>query len=122
MALDDDALKNMPAIVQFPESAEPGCITYNLPNLNPPLKLSGASLSGIYLGTIKHWQVPPSRDNPGVNLRNQNIVVVPRSDGSGTSNIFTTYSAAVSPAWNKKAGKGLSVNWPIGLGAKAVRV
>jgi len=119
MALDDAALKSMPAIVQIPESAGPVCITYNLPNVNQPLKLSGASLSGIYLGTIKNWQDGTIRkDNPGVNLPNQNIVVVHRSDGSGTSNIFTTYLSTVNPDWNKKVGKGLSVNWPAGLGGK----
>jgi phosphate transport system substrate-binding protein len=119
MALDDAALKNMPDIVQIPESAGPVCITYNLPNLKQPLKLSGASLSGIYLGTIKNWQDATIRkDNPGVDLPSQNIVVVHRSDGSGTSNIFTTYLAAVNPDWNKKVGKGLSVSWPAGLGGK----
>lgn len=77
------------------------------PNLNQPLKLSGASLSGIYLGTIKNCQdAAIKKDNPGVNLPNQNIIVVQRSDGSGTSNIFNTYLAALSPDWNKKVGKG----------------
>ena len=119
MALDDTALKNMPDVVQIPESAGPVCITYNLPNLKQPLKLSAASLSGIYLGTIKNWQDGTiKKDNPGVDLPNQNIVVVHRSDGSGTSNLFTTYLAAVSPDWSKKAGKGLSVSWPAGLGGK----
>src|SRR5262252_416654 len=92
MALDDTALKNMPAVVQIPESAGPVCITYNLANVSQPLKLSAASLSGIYLGKIKNWQdATIKKDNPGVSLPNQNIVVVHRSDGSGTSNIFTTY-------------------------------
>jgi phosphate transport system substrate-binding protein len=119
MALDDTALKAMPAIVQIPESAGPVCITYNLPNLKQPLKLSGASLSGIYLGNIRNWQdATIKKDNPGIDLPNQNIIVVHRSDGSGTSNIFTTYLAAVSPDWNKKVGKGLSVSWPVGLGGK----
>ena len=57
-------------------------------------------------------------DNPGVNLPNQDIVVVHRSDGSGTSDIFTTYLAAVSPDWQKKVSKGLSVSWPTGIGGK----
>jgi phosphate transport system substrate-binding protein len=109
----------MPAVVQIPESAGPVCITYNLANVSQPLKLSAASLSGIYLGTIKNWQdAAIKKDNPGVNLPNQNIVVVHRSDGSGTTNIFTTYLAAVSPEWGTKTGKGLSVSWPVGLGGK----
>jgi len=119
MALDDAQIKEMPALVQIPDSAGPVCITYNLEHLNEPLKLSAASLSGIYMGTIKNWQDASIRkDNPGVNLPNQNIVVVHRSDGSGTSNIFTTYLAAVNPDWGKKIGKGLSVSWPLGIGGK----
>jgi phosphate transport system substrate-binding protein len=118
-ALDDNELKEMPALVQIPESAGPVCITYNLDNLKQPLKLSPASLSGIYLGTIKNWQDPAiKKDNPGVSLPNQSIIVVHRSDGSGTSNIFTTYLAAVNPDWDKKVGKGLSVSWPAGIGGK----
>jgi phosphate transport system substrate-binding protein len=119
LALDDNQLKEMPALVQIPETAGPVCITYNLPDLKQPLKLSSATLSGIYLGKIKNWQDPAlKKDNPGVNLPSQNIVVVHRSDGSGTSNIFTTYLSAVSQDWQQKAGKGLSINWPAGIGGK----
>jgi phosphate transport system substrate-binding protein len=118
-ALNDDQLKEMPALVQIPESAGPVCITYNIPNLNQPLKLSGTTLAGIFLGTIKNWQDPAiKKDNPDASLPNTNIVVAHRSDGSGTSNIFTTYLAKVSPDWQKKVGKGISVNWPAGLGGK----
>lgn len=119
LALDDTQLKEMPALVQIAETAGPVCITYNLPNLKQPLKLSWHSLSGIYLGTIKNWQdAAIKKDNPGVSLPNQDIVVVHRSDGSGITNIFTTYLAAVNPDWQKKAGKGLSVSWPAGIGGK----
>jgi len=77
MALDSTKLKDMPALVQVPETAGPVCITYNLPQLKQPLKLTGKTLSGIYLGTIKTWQDPAiKRDNPGVNLPSTNIVVV----------------------------------------------
>ena len=118
-ALDDEKLKEMPALVQIPESAGPVCITYNLPDLKKPLRLSAESLAGIYLGKIKTWQDPALRkDNPGVNLPKTDIIVAHRSDGSGTSNIFTTYLAAVSPEWEKKVGKGISVSWPAGLGGK----
>lgn len=118
-ALDDQKLKDMPPLVQIPESAGPVCITYNLPALKEPLRLSPASLAGIYLGTIKSWQDPKiKKDNPAAKLPKEAIVVAHRSDGSGTSNIFTTYLAAVSPEWDKKVGKGLSVSWPVGVGGK----
>lgn len=118
-ALDDDELKDMPPLVQIPESAGPVCITYNLPDLKSPLKLSPPVLAGIYLGTVKTWQDPEIRkDNPGTKLPRTAIVVAHRSDGSGTTNIFTTYLAAVSPEWAKKVGKGLAVSWPVGIGGK----
>ena len=119
LALADDQLKDMPALVQIPETAGPVCVTYNLQQLSQPLKLSGKTLSGIFLGTIKNWQDPGIKaDNPGVNLPNQAILVAHRSDGSGTTNIFTTYLSAVNPDWQSKVGKGLSVSWPAGIGGK----
>lgn len=118
-ALDDAQLKEMPAVIQIPESAGPVCITYNLPELKTPLKLSGATLAGIFLGTIKTWHDPAvKKDNAGVALPNEPIIVAHRSDGSGTTNIFTNYLAKVSPEWDKKVGKGISVSWPVGLGGK----
>ena len=118
-SLSDDQLKDMPAVIQIPESAGPVCITYNLPDLKKPLQLSASTLSGIYLGKIKNWQDPAvKKDNPGVALPKEAIVVAHRSEGSGTTNIFTTYLDKVSPEWSKKIGKGISVNWPVGLGGK----
>lgn len=118
-ALDDDKLKEMPALVQIPESAGPVCITYNLPDLQQPLRLSAESLAGIFLGKFKNWQDPElKKDNPGAKLPKTAIIVAHRSDGSGTTNIFTTYLAAVSPEWQKGVGKGISVSWPAGLGGK----
>ena len=119
-ALTDEQLKQMPMpVVQIAESAGPVCITYNLPELKKPLRLTPAALSGIFLGTIKKWTDPAIvKANPGVQLRDKDIIVAHRSDGSGTSNIFTSYLAAVNPEWAKKVGKGLSVNWPVGLGGK----
>src|SRR5215475_7138459 len=117
-ALDDQQLQGMPALLQIPESAGPVCITYNLPELKTPLKLSADVLAGIYLGKIKKWQDPAiKKDNPGVTLPAHDIIVAHRSDGSGTTNIFTTYLAKVSPEW-AKVGKGISVSWPTGLGGK----
>ncbi len=118
-ALDDQQLKEMPPLVQIPESAGPVCITYNLPEIKGQLKLSGTTLAGIYLGKIKKWQdAAIKKDNPGVSLPAHDIVVAHRSDGSGTTNIFTTYLAKISPDWQSQVGKGISVNWPTGLGGK----
>lgn len=117
-ALDDEKLKQMPPLVQIPESAGPVCITYNLPELKVPLKLSGAALAGIYLGQIKTWQdAAIKRDNADTDLPNHPVVVVHRADGSGTTNIFTAFLAKVNPGW-QKIGKGMSVSWPVGLGGK----
>jgi phosphate transport system substrate-binding protein len=119
VALNDEQLKTMPAVIQVPESAGPVCITYNLPELKQPLKLTGAALSGIYLGTIKNWHDPAIvKANPGVKLPATAIAVVHRSDGSGTTGIFTTYLSVVNPDWAKKVGASISVNWPVGLGGK----
>lgn len=120
MALPDDQLKEMPQpVIQIAESAGPVCITYNLPDLKQPLKLSDSTLAGIFLGTIKNWQDPKiKKDNAGVTLPKLPIVVAHRADGSGTTNIFTTYLSAVSPEWKQKVGQGLAVNWPVGVGGK----
>lgn len=119
VALKDEQLKGMPPVIQIPESAGPVCITYNLPDLKAPLRLTGETLSGIYLGTIKNWHDPAIlKANSGVKLPSTAIAVVHRSDGSGTTGIFTTYLAAVNPEWAQKVGAGISVNWPVGLGGK----
>ena len=118
-ALDDEKLKEMPALVQIPESAGPVCITYNLPDVKNPLKLSASSLAGIFLGKVKSWQDPQlKKDNPGLALPGTPIAVAHRSDGSGTTGIFTTYLAKVDPQWAKQVGKGIAVSWPVGLGGK----
>lgn len=118
-ALDDLQLKDMPALVQIPESAGPVCVTYNLSELKQPLRLSANTLAAIFLGKVKNWQDPAiKQDNPGAVLPNRDIVVAHRSDGSGTTNIFTTYLAKVSPDWQRQVGKGISVNWLVGMGGK----
>jgi phosphate transport system substrate-binding protein len=117
--LSDDQLKEMQPLIQVADSAGPVCITYNLPELKEPLKLTPAALAGIYLGNIKKWHDPAIvKANPGVNLPDSDIVVAHRSEGSGTTNIFTNYLVAVSPEWATKVGKGISVSWPVGLGGK----
>ncbi|MGB7188787.1 MAG: phosphate ABC transporter substrate-binding protein PstS [Acidobacteriaceae bacterium] len=119
VALTDAELKRMRAVIQFPESAGPVVVTYNLPQLMQPLRLSPGSLAGIFLGQIANWgDAKIAADNPGVKLPNEPILVVHRADGSGTTNAFTTYLSAVSADWKTKVGAGKSVNWPRGLGGK----
>jgi phosphate transport system substrate-binding protein len=117
--LNDEQVKEMSSVIQVPATAGPVCIVYNLPNLSAPLRLSAKSLSDIYLGNIISWQDPAiARDNPGVTLPRAAVIAVHRSDGSGTTNIFTSYLTSVSHEWSRMAGHGLSVTWPIGLGAE----
>jgi len=116
--LEDDQLKGMSPVVQIPVSAGPVCIVYNLPHLSAALRLSAKTLSDIYLGNVYTWQdAEIARENPRVNLPKGAIIVVHRSDGSGTTNIFTSYLSKVSRDWSWKSGHGLSVTWPSGLGA-----
>ena len=94
-------------------------ITYNLPSVTQPLKLTGDVLADIYLGTITKWNDPRiAALNPGVKLPGQDIVVVHRSDGSGTTYIFADYLSSVSPKWAAGPGKAVSISWPVGLGGK----
>ena len=116
--LSDDELKGMRPIVQIPVTAGPVSVIYNVSGVTVPLRLSGKTLAGIYSGDIISWQDPAiARENPGVKLPHAAIIVVHRSDGSGTTDIFTNYLSSVSPEWSAKAGHGLSVNWPVGIGA-----
>ena len=117
--LGDDELKSMPAVLQVPVTAGPVCIIYNLPQIKAALKLDGKTLADIYLGRIVTWNDPAiARSNPGLSLPKAAIIVVHRSDGSGTTSILTTYLTKVSPDWSKKPGAGISVQWPVGLGGK----
>ena len=92
---------------------------YNVPGVTGELKFTPEALAGIFLGKITTWNDPAiAKANPGVNLPAQNIIVVHRSDGSGTTYIFTDYLSKVSPDWQSGPGKGTSVKWPVGLGGK----
>ena len=94
-------------------------VTYNLPAAGTGLKLTPEAVAGIFLGEITKWNDPKiASANPGKELPDEAILVVHRSDGSGTSNIFTDYLTKVSESWSRKVGKGTSVNWPVGLGGK----
>ncbi len=117
--LSDEQVKTISPTIQVPGTAGPVCIIYNLPGVGRPLRLTPTALAGIYLGTIISWQDPVIvRDNPGVALPKAAVIVIHRSDGSGTTNVLTTYLSKISRDWSWKAGQGLSVSWPAGLGAE----
>ena len=92
---------------------------YNVPGVSGELKFTPAALAGIFLGKITSWNDPALTSvNPGVNLPNQPLIVIHRSDGSGTTYIFTDYLSKLSNEWQNQVGKGTSVKWPVGLGGK----
>src|SRR6185503_8054842 len=92
---------------------------YNIPSVKTELKFSGALLADIFLGKVTKWNDPAiAKLNPGVKLPATDIVVVHRSDGSGTTYIWVDYLAKVAPEWKSKVGVATSVNWPVGLGGK----
>lgn len=95
-------------------------LTWNLPSLGETqLKLDGPTIVDIFMGRITKWNDKRLQAlNPGVTLPGTDVIVVHRSDGSGTSYIFTDYLSKISPEWKEKVGKATSVNWPIGLGGK----
>jgi phosphate transport system substrate-binding protein len=94
-------------------------MTYNVPEITKPLNLTGPIVAEIYMGKITKWNAPEiAAVNKGVALPNKDILVVHRSDGSGTTYIFTDYLSNVSPAWSSGPGKAKDVQWPVGLGGK----
>lgn len=120
MPLKDDLLKKLDLhIIQFPTVLGAIVPTYNIPGVNVPLKFTAKALAGIYLGKIKKWNDPEiTKHNSGVKLPAKDIVVVHRSDGSGTTFVWTDYLSKVSPEWKSKVGSNTSVQWPVGLGGK----
>ncbi len=106
-------------ILHFPTVLGADVPTYNLPGVTAELNFTPAALAGIFLGKITKWNDPELvKANPDVNLPDHDLVVVHRSDGSGTTYIWVDFLAKVSPEWKEKVGVGTSVNWPVGLGAK----
>jgi len=106
-------------VVHIPITAGAVAIAYNLPDVKDTLQFTPDVLANIFLGKITKWNDPRiAAINKGVKLPATGIVIAHRSDGSGTTNIFTTYLARVSEDWNKTVGKGSSVAWPVGLGGK----
>lgn len=106
-------------ILHFPTVLGGVVPTYNIPGVSAELKFTPEALAGIYLNTITKWNDPAiTGPNPGVNLPGNDIVVVHRSDGSGTTYIWTDYLSKISPAWKSKVGTSTAVNWPVGLGGQ----
>ncbi|ATA19897.1 phosphate ABC transporter substrate-binding protein (PhoT family) [Gibbsiella quercinecans] len=117
--LTDDKLA-ADGLFQFPTVIGGVVLAVNIPGIKSgELTLDGKTLGDIYLGNIKKWNDPALvKLNPGVKLPDQNIAVVRRADGSGTSFVFTSYLAKVNAQWKEKIGAGSTVNWPTGLGGK----
>jgi len=117
--MTDDEIKKAGAdVLHIPVALGAVVLTYNLPG-SPKLKLSSNVIADIFLGKITQWNDSKiAADNPGASLPDMNITVVHRSDGSGTTFIFTDYLSKISPEWKSGPGTGKSLNWPTGLGAK----
>ena len=116
---DAELAKAKGPIMHIPTVLGAVVVTYNVPELKQQLRLDGATLASIYLGEVTKWNdARITKLNPGAKLPASDILVVHRSDGSGTSYVFTDYLTKVSPSWAAKPGKGKDVQWPIGLGGK----
>jgi phosphate transport system substrate-binding protein len=123
--LSDEQLSAAPGIQMFPTVAGAEAIVVNLKGpdgqsqLTEPIKFPSSALADIFLGKITKWNDPAlTAANPNLNLPDKDIIVVHRSDGSGTTYIFTDYLSKVSQEWKDKVGNGTSVQWPVGLGGK----
>lgn len=107
------------AILHFPTVLGAVVLTYNVPGVTKPLRLTGDVIADIFLGQITKWNdAKLAALNPGTKLPSADILVAHRSDGSGTTYIFTDYLTSVSPAWASGPSKGKDVKWPVGLGGK----
>ncbi|HEY9404902.1 MAG TPA: phosphate ABC transporter substrate-binding protein PstS [Pyrinomonadaceae bacterium] len=118
--MSDEDLKKAPGeLLHIPTVLGAVVITYNLQGIAEPLRFSPDVIADIFLGKLKKWNDPRiAADNPGVALPATDISVVHRSDGSGTTAVFTDYLAKVSPEWKTKPGAGKSIDWPVGIGGK----
>lgn len=106
-------------ILHFPTVLGGVALTYNLPSVTQPLKLTGDVIAEMFMGTITKWNDRRiAQLNPGVRIPSADVIVVHRTDGSGTTYIFSDYLSSVSPAWLSKVGRGQSLDWPVGLGGK----
>lgn len=121
MPMTDEQIKAITKyhVLHFPTVLGGVVPIYNIEGLSGDLKFSGAALAEIFLGKIKKWNDPELKKlNPGARLPDADITVVHRSDGSGTTFVWTDFLGKVSPEWKSKVGSNTSVNWPVGLGAK----
>ena len=120
MPLDDNQLKEMgKTIIQFPTVLGSVVPAYNVPGVSGEIKFTPEALAGIYLGKITKWNDKAlTSANPGLKLPDTDIVVVHRSDGSGTTFVWTDYLSKISPEWKSQVGANTSVKWPVGLGGK----
>ena len=119
MSDDEMAKAKGGPVLHFPTVLGAVVLTYNVPEITMPLRLTGETVADIFLGRITKWNDPKiAALNPGVKLPASDILVAHRSDGSGTSYIFTDYLTTVSTAWSSGPGKGKDVKWPVGLGGK----
>ncbi len=116
---DEQLSKAKVKVLHFPTVLGAAVPTYNIPGVNRELNFTPEALAGIFLGNITKWNDSAiSGANPGVSLPGNDIVVVHRSDGSGTTYIWTDYLSKISEEWKSKVGRNTSVNWPVGLGGK----
>jgi len=118
--MTDGEMAKLPGpIFHIPTAIGAVTVVYNLPGIGTGLKLTADEVADIFLGKITRWNDPRiAAHNAGVKLPAEDIVVAHRSDGSGTTDIFTNYLSTVSPEWKEKVGRGKSVRWPVGLGGK----
>jgi phosphate transport system substrate-binding protein len=115
----DQTAKMGAPVLHIPMTSGAVVVTYNVPGIKGALNLTGKDLADIYLGKVRNWNSAEIKaTNKNVNLPDLPIVVIHRSDGSGTSFIFTDYLTKVNPEWASKVSKGSAVNWPAGLGGK----
>src|SRR5579871_390400 len=119
MQLGDFKTKHGFGILHFPTVMGADVPVYNVAGVTQQLNFTPEALAGIFLGTVKKWNDPAiAGANAGVKLPANDIVVVHRSDGSGTTYVWVDYLSKVSKDWESKVGRGTSVNWPVGLGGK----
>jgi phosphate transport system substrate-binding protein len=118
--MTDEQLSQAPAkVLHFPTVLGAVVATYNLAGVKQEINFTPEALAGIFLGTVTKWNDPIlAKANPGVAFPAADIVVVHRSDGSGTTFVWTDYLSKANPAWKSKVAAGTAVNWPVGLGAK----
>jgi phosphate transport system substrate-binding protein len=120
MPMTDEQMKGLKIkALHFPTVLGADVLAYNVAGVNGDLKLTPEAIAGIFLGEVKKWNDPKiASNNPGVKLPASDIEVIHRSDGSGTTFVFTDYLSRVSPEWKSKVGSNTSVSWPVGLGGK----